>query len=300
MRRQAAILMAALMMALLVALAPVHVQTHVTETPAAFGEALKSWAAAHKIAQAFVVVRHGGRVVHRYAVGAVDPRAPLHIASLSKAITGACIAALVRDGKLAFDFAGAGDDNDPASGRNLDRYLKTHTARAPPKPALLAAVLKAKLVRAPGSQYAYSNASYFLLGAIIEEASGRAYPDTCRDAVLMPLGVAGEIEPSWRVSPADGGWRMTAEDYLTVLDLFDANDHRLGAAAKAWMLEPEGKTVAPGGKIWYGLGTRVRQADSGVTVWHSGFLDYWPDKTDRDAVRANFAVHATRLSDGTS
>src|SRR4030095_7459221 len=96
-----------------------------------------------------------------------------------------------------------GDDDDPASGRNLDNYLKVHSARKPPAPALLAAVLGSELVRDPGAQYAYGNAGYFVLGAIIEEASGRLYPDYCGDAVLRPLGVAGSIVPSWRVSPAD-------------------------------------------------------------------------------------------------
>src|SRR5229473_2599181 len=78
-------------------------QIRLPDTPEAFGAALKTWAARHKAAQAFVVVRRGGRIVHRSSVGGIDPGAPVHLASLSKAITGACIATLIRDGKLAFD-----------------------------------------------------------------------------------------------------------------------------------------------------------------------------------------------------
>src|SRR5262245_50775720 len=78
-------------------------QSPLPDTPEAFGVALKTWATAHKVAQAFVVVRRDGRIVHRSAIGGIDPKAPVHLASLSKAITGACIATLIRDGKLALD-----------------------------------------------------------------------------------------------------------------------------------------------------------------------------------------------------
>src|SRR5262249_26479208 len=71
-------------------------------TPPAVGHALQAWAAAHGVRRAFVVVRRDGRIVHRSALGGADPDAPVHLASLSKAITAACVATLVRDGKLAF------------------------------------------------------------------------------------------------------------------------------------------------------------------------------------------------------
>src|SRR5215204_3796150 len=74
-----------------------------SEPPQVFGEALKNWAAAHKIKRAFIIVRRNGRVVHTSALGGAVPGAPVHLASLSKAITAACVATLVRDGKLAFD-----------------------------------------------------------------------------------------------------------------------------------------------------------------------------------------------------
>ena len=34
------------------------------------------------------------------------------------------------------------------------------------------------------------------------------------------------------------GYGMSGDAYLPMLDLFAANDQRLGAAAKAWMLSP--------------------------------------------------------------
>src|SRR5262249_59645963 len=98
------------------------------------------------------------------------------------------------------------------------------------------------LVRDRGAAYAYGNAAYFVLGGIIEEASGRPYPSYCRDAVLKPLDVSGDLEPAWRVSSAMGGWRMRAENYLKFLDLFAADDERLGTVTQAWMLESAAKT----------------------------------------------------------
>src|SRR5262245_11973604 len=131
-------------------------------TPAVFGDLLKNWAAAEKVKRAFIIVRRQERTVYTSALGGANPDRSVHLASLSKAVTGACIASLVRDGKLGFEtplsealarFIAAhgaprdprlggvtvaqllthragfatGDDEDPASGHNLDVYLKTHT-----------------------------------------------------------------------------------------------------------------------------------------------------------------------------
>jgi CubicO group peptidase (beta-lactamase class C family) len=193
-----------------------------------------------------------------------------------------------------------GDDDDPATGRNLDAYLKRNTSRAPPKPSLVAATLRAKLAHAPGGQYGYGNAAYLLLGAIIEEASHRPYLTHCRETVLAPRGVTGDFEPAWRVSSSMGGWRMKAEDYLAFLDLFAADDPRLGDTAKAWMVDPAGKSVPFDPAAWYGLGTLVRKAERGHDVWHWGSWDYTPEKGERGTVRTSFVAHAARLADGTA
>jgi CubicO group peptidase (beta-lactamase class C family) len=330
-RRQGAVVITALIALTTPGLVPARADT--AGTPAAFGEVLKNWADKHRIKRAFIVVRRDGRTVNTSALGGAKPDKPVHLASLSKAITGACVATLVRDGKL--DFAtpvsqalekfiavhgkprdprlahvtvgqllthraglATGDDADPATGHNLDVYLKTHTSRAPPKPSLVAAALKAKLAHEPGAQYGYGNAAYLLLGAIIEEASGKPYLGYCREAVLAPLGLKGDFEPAWRVSSAMGAWRMTAADYLGFLDLFATDG--LGAATKAWMLDPNDKSVPFDRSAWYGLGMLVRKAERGVDVWHWGSWDYTPDEGERGTVRTSFVAHATRMSDGTA
>jgi CubicO group peptidase (beta-lactamase class C family) len=332
-RRHGLAVISALTALMLAGLAPALAES--AGTPAAFDEALKNWAAAHRIKRAFIVVRRDGRTVTTSALGGAQPGRPVPLASLSKAITGACIATLVRDGKLGFDtpvsqalarfitaygkprdprladvtvaqllthragFA-TGDDDDPATGRNLDAYLKRNTSRAPPKPSLVAATLRATLANPPGAQYGYGNAAYLVLGAIIEEQSGKSYLDYCRDAVLAPVGVTGDFEPAWRVSSSMGGWRMRGEDYLAFFDLLGADDTRLGAVAKQWMLDPTGKSVPFDPAAWYGLGTLVRKDERGADVWHWGSWDYTPEPGEKGTVRTSFVAHARRLADGTA
>src|SRR5713101_6751502 len=174
----------------------------------------------------------------------------------SKTITGACIATLIRDRKLAFDtplstslakffaahgkpvdpraagvtiaqllthragFSGNADDNDVATVRKLVAYLRENSARQPPKPELLITAFKTPLPHQPGSDFVYSNTGYLVLGAIIEEATGKPYLSYCREAVLAPLGVTGDFDPDWQVLGAYGGWRMVGEAFLPILDLF--------------------------------------------------------------------------------
>jgi CubicO group peptidase (beta-lactamase class C family) len=157
---------------------------------------------------AVIVVRRDGRIVHQGAVGGADPAAPVLLASLSKAITGACIATLVRDGKAGFDwplsralakffkangrpanerveratigqllthragFSSAVDGEDEPTGAVLKAYLENHSSRDRPTPKYLSMVLEKSLRRDPGETFAYSNASYLALGAVIEEATG--------------------------------------------------------------------------------------------------------------------------------
>ncbi|MFL6803105.1 MAG: serine hydrolase, partial [Xanthobacteraceae bacterium] len=83
--------MAGLIAAVPATLISAAAQTSVPATPEAFGQALKAWAAEHRIKRAFVVVRRDGRIVHRSALGGANPDAPVHLASLSKAITAACV-----------------------------------------------------------------------------------------------------------------------------------------------------------------------------------------------------------------
>src|ERR1043166_1166808 len=71
------------------------------DTVDAYGMVFDQWVKDYEPKTAILVVRRGGKTVFAKGHGA-DPQKPTLIASLSKAITGACIATLIRDGKLSF------------------------------------------------------------------------------------------------------------------------------------------------------------------------------------------------------
>ena len=92
---------------------------------------------------------------------------------------------------------------------------------------------------------------------------------------------------------------MTADDYLTFLDLFDAEDHKLGTTVKSWMLTPANKAAEADNESWYGLGTFVRKAGNGVNVRHFGSWAY--NTMGKDGLlKTSFLTLAVRQSDGTA
>src|SRR5262249_38611581 len=157
------------------------------------------------------------------------------LASLSKPVTGACVATLIRDGKLSFTtrmrealsrfFQRYGAPADPRVGQVTVEELLVHRSglvgngdddptygvmakRATAGRGYFAAIqsvlseylTKLHLIRPPGSNYAYSNTGYEVLSAMIEERTGRSYEDYCREAVFGRLGIAEpHLAPDWRM-----------------------------------------------------------------------------------------------------
>jgi D-alanyl-D-alanine carboxypeptidase len=60
---------------------------------------------------------------------------------------------------------------------------------------VLAIIAKNAPVFAPGSQVMYDNSNYYLLGAIIEQITGRPLPHVVKQQVLHPLGLAQTSYP---------------------------------------------------------------------------------------------------------
>ena len=277
-----------------------------SNTPQAYTQVLTAWADKHKVKRAIIVVRRDGRIVHQGAVGGAEPAAPVLLASLSKAITGACTATLVQRGKIGFDwplsralakffkengrpadqrieratigqllthragFSSAVDGEDESTGAVLKAYLERHSAHDRPTPKYLSMVFEKRLRRDPGEAFAYSNAGYLALGAVIEEATDQRYEDFCRDAVLKPAGAKAALDPTWRVLWSFGGWRMAGADYLAFFETLDPARATFGATIRDWILDPNGKTYGRSQFTWYSLGLRMRDEGRGLEYWHTG------------------------------
>jgi CubicO group peptidase (beta-lactamase class C family) len=140
----------------------------------------------------------------------MDAATTLMAYSMSKTITAAAVLTLVESGKIALDDSiDRYVDGNPYGPGVTVRHLLSHTSGIPnPLPlrwvhsvdrhdqfdesAALLAVLRAhpRPRSLPGVKYAYANIGYWLLGPIVERASGVPFTAYVREHVLEPLGIA--------------------------------------------------------------------------------------------------------------
>jgi N-acyl-D-amino-acid deacylase len=158
------------------------------------------------------------------ATGAVvQPNSLFRIASLSKQITAVTILKLVEEGRLSLDDKAFKILNlTPPAGMHVSdqrifnitiRELLDHSggwdstktwdpmfesfdiARAlgiqspPSKEQIIEYMMTQPLQFAPGTQFAYSNFGYLVLGRVIEKVTGQPYEDYVRANVLAPMGI---------------------------------------------------------------------------------------------------------------
>jgi CubicO group peptidase (beta-lactamase class C family) len=290
-------------------------------------QAWRAWMAEQRRKTGGLAVVHGGRAVREAAMGQEAVGAPVPVASLSKAVTGVCIAGLIERGRLSFDTPlsqalartmvrvgqpadprlsavtisqllvhRAGLDKKDIANAPLADYLRSHTARRTAFDTQLGWIFRHRLAAQPGTRYVYSNAGYLILGAVIEEASGRDYESYCRETVLLPLGARdAELDPAWRIMSSYGGWRMPTADYGRFYQAFALGNPAIGPQARAWMMSPDGKRVGSG-SVHYGLGTFVRPtATGGGNFWHWGAWTYNLRGAYDGTLSASYSAFAVRL-----
>jgi D-alanyl-D-alanine carboxypeptidase len=164
----------------------------------------------------YVVVR-ADRVLFEYAGGRADIRRRVPVGldttmmaySMSKTITAVAVLQLVQAGRVGLDDAVARYvDGLPYGPGVTVRQLLSHTGGVPnPIPlrwvhaaalherfdedVALAAVLRdhPRLSFEPGTRYAYSNIGYWLLGKVVERASGASFTAYVNEHILRPLDV---------------------------------------------------------------------------------------------------------------
>jgi CubicO group peptidase (beta-lactamase class C family) len=278
---------------------------------------------------AVLYVARRGKVVLHEAVGwrhqayklPMERGTLFRMASNTKPVVATAILTLIEDGKLALTDAAARHlksfDNDKSRGITIEQLL-THSSGLRIGPILYpfeegeertlqAAVAKfgAEGPREPPGQYAYNNAGYNTLGAIIEVASGQPLESYLKSRIYDPLGMSDSLNhedpaklqrmatvyrgrrgrgsgpvaftqgftpgdpPDYPVIRASGGMISTAADYARFLEMF-----RLGGAYAGVRILKDATVqaaiqprVKSGASTAYGYGWMVR--DDG-TYHHTG------------------------------
>jgi CubicO group peptidase (beta-lactamase class C family) len=272
-----------------------------------------------------VAIARGGRVVYENAFGVADRQSGerltganlFRIASVSKPITATAIFALIERGKLRQQdkVFGAGAVLGMKFGTppykswvediTID-HLLTHSCggwdNSSDDPMfenagmdhaqLIGWTLDTKLLNnPPGTHYAYSNFGYCLLGRVIEQVSGRAYPEFVQEEILGRCGVSdmrisgntiaerapgevvyygqdGENPYDMNVARMDshGGWLATPRDLVLFLNHVD------GFKSTPNILKPETiqlMTAPSAANSRYARGWAVNNARN---WWHGGSL----------------------------
>jgi CubicO group peptidase (beta-lactamase class C family) len=162
--------------------------------------------------------------------------------------------------------------------------------------ALVEAMLAVPPAGTPGS-FAYGNANYILLGAVIEAITGQAWEDVLRAELFAPLGItsggfgapvgdqpwghsggvgidpAGVSDNPLALGPA-GTAHMTLRDYARFLGLFMNGDGAvLSAETMAVLTRPVGTGRPPYGGGW--LVVEGQPWAAGPALSHDGSNTFW-------------------------
>lgn len=161
-----------------------------------------------------VLVMQKGKTIYKKAFGLADREwnipnttdTKFRIGSVTKQFTAACILQLAEQGKLGLDDKLTRYVADYPKGDSITVHMllnhtsgiKNYTDLAEfwPKSVLplatdsMIALFKNKpLDFSPGTKWNYSNSGYFLLGVIVEKASGKKFADYLTENILKKLGL---------------------------------------------------------------------------------------------------------------
>jgi CubicO group peptidase (beta-lactamase class C family) len=230
---------------------------------------------------AAVLVRQGDRILVRQGYGLADlrhrvPLAPdrvFRIGSITKEFTAAAVLQLVAAGKLHLDDEVARYvPSFPTHGHRITiAQLLSHTSGIPNYTAeprfrtiptvpltrqdIFDLIKDRPLNFEPGTDWAYCNTGYVLLGAVIEKVSGQSYAAYLRDHILAPAGLShtafGEQE-NLLAARAAGYSRTATGHWVGAVDLSVTQADAAGALVSdvddLWRWEAaleEGRIVRP-------------------------------------------------------
>jgi CubicO group peptidase (beta-lactamase class C family) len=163
-----------------------------------------------------VLVAEKGKVIYQKGFGMANmewsipnqPDTKFRIGSVTKQFTATLILQLVEQGKVKLD--GKLSDYLPYYRKDTGEKVTVHqllnhtsgipsytnaeffkeTSRDPYKPEdFVKKFASGNLEFEPGSKFAYNNSGYFLLGAIIEQVTGKSYEAVLNERIFAPLGM---------------------------------------------------------------------------------------------------------------
>ncbi len=178
-------------------------------------EMVKSRILSQGVPSVSVAVMRDGKLLMEGAWGDASPATVFPIGSVSKEFTAALVLKLVDRGRVSLtDAIGKHLQglNPEVSGVTIEQLLN-HTSGMPrdvrnpdtrfepmSTEKLVQMAAPAKLATKPGDAFAYSNAGYMLLGALVEKVGGKPFGVALQDDVTAPLGLktmtlCGEPKP---------------------------------------------------------------------------------------------------------
>lgn len=256
------------------------------------------------------------------------------IGSVTKQFTGVSIVQLVDAGKLRLDQKIQEILTDyPAPTNPVTlRHLLQHTSGIPNftglpsyRPSIRVDVAPSEMVARfqelplefdPGTQWKYSNSGYYLLGMIVEKASGQTYAEYIDEHIFKPAGLlntryeaARPIIPHRARGYRRGPGGFENADYLSMTQPFAAGalistvvdlvrwqralvEHTLTPPDALERLTSDAVDTGHGDKYGYGIGVSEREGHRVIS--HGGGIDgfssvllYFPETDHTIAVLAN-------------
>ncbi len=191
-----------------------------------------------------VLVAESGKVIFKKGYGLAnmewnipnEPGTKFRLGSITKQFTSMLIMQLVQEGKVNLD--GKMTDYLPDYRKDTGdqvtiHHLLTHTSGIPSytnSPVFFKEVSRdpytvdefikkfcsGDLEFEPGSRFSYNNSGYFLLGAVIENVTGKTYEKVLKERILDPLGMknTGYDHHDQIIAKRAGGYEKTFHGYV--------------------------------------------------------------------------------------
>lgn len=251
--------------------------------------AFNTWVEKWGVQNASLAIMRGAKLIGQGQAGDYEPDEDVPVASLSKAITGVCVARLVEAkqlkysdtiGKLLKPYFKANKPADSAAKQITVAELLTQTSGIAFDPTQGTGIfsgdydltktnmpeqLTLALQRPLGAKtFFYNNINYDALGMVIEAVTDKPYESYCAKTVLKPAGAKAKLNAPLRILNAYGGWKISAVDYARFLDNLRPGSKLMKSAPNKW---PQ---YSFGNGAYYSIGMFLRQNGSSYNFWHDG------------------------------